>query len=305
MTERAKPSLVSVILPVRNGAPWISEQLASIAAQHVDVPWEIVVSDNGSTDNTHEIVTECSLAFDVIADRFVYVDASSKPGQTQAKREGVFASQGDLLVFVDCDDVCTAGWLQALVNASVFDDCVSGRVALDALNDETVINACPHMRTIAERQDLTKLNGVIPLPLGANHAIWRKVWDEIDEPDDDLPAFAPAGDDDVLACRLFLAGKTVGLAADAVVQWRLRSSGREIRSQLRQYGRVYPLLAKRYGSIGIHGENLWRGVAVDLLLAARAAKARLAGDELHPARGEWARALGCLEASLRFRIICL
>src|ERR1700674_1706157 len=112
MSPPLKPSLapcsrVSVILAVRNGSPWISEQLMSIAAQHLDPAGEMVFAENGSTDNTQDIVTDCASAFEGSADRFTYLNAGSKPGKPHAVREGVHASQGDLLIFVDHDDVCT------------------------------------------------------------------------------------------------------------------------------------------------------------------------------------------------------
>jgi glycosyltransferase involved in cell wall biosynthesis len=47
---------LSVIIPCLNGAATIATQLAALARQQWDQPWEIVVADNGSTDESAGIV---------------------------------------------------------------------------------------------------------------------------------------------------------------------------------------------------------------------------------------------------------
>ena len=54
------PGLVSVVVPVRNGAATIALQFEALADQDYDGPWEVVVSDNGSTDATRSVVDEWS-----------------------------------------------------------------------------------------------------------------------------------------------------------------------------------------------------------------------------------------------------
>lgn len=48
--------LLSVVVPVYNHAPYIEECLRSIAAQEVDFPMEVIVGEDGSTDNTREVL---------------------------------------------------------------------------------------------------------------------------------------------------------------------------------------------------------------------------------------------------------
>ena len=38
--------MISVIVPVRNGMPWLEEQLRALSEQRCDEPWEVVVADN-------------------------------------------------------------------------------------------------------------------------------------------------------------------------------------------------------------------------------------------------------------------
>ena len=44
--------MISVIVPVRNAMPWLEDQLRALSAQECDEPWEVVVADNNSTDDS-------------------------------------------------------------------------------------------------------------------------------------------------------------------------------------------------------------------------------------------------------------
>jgi len=49
---------VSVVMPVLNGAATLPQQLRALAAQTYPGRWELVVADNGSTDETAQVVRE-------------------------------------------------------------------------------------------------------------------------------------------------------------------------------------------------------------------------------------------------------
>ena len=93
-----RPS-VSVIIPAFNGQEYLAEALASVAAQsHPDL--EIIVVDDGSTDRTAEIAQ----TFDDRRVRYVY---ASRSGAALARNRGVGLARGELLAFLDADDVWT------------------------------------------------------------------------------------------------------------------------------------------------------------------------------------------------------
>ena len=50
--QPAERPLISVVIPVRNGMPWLEYQLRALAAQQIEFDWEVVVADNGSDDET-------------------------------------------------------------------------------------------------------------------------------------------------------------------------------------------------------------------------------------------------------------
>src|SRR5258707_1975884 len=93
---RAPGPRVSAIVTAYNGAAYVADAIESILAQTRPVD-EIVVVDDGSTDNTAEIV-ESYRAFGV---RCIRQENRGLPG---ARNRGVRETTGDLVAFLDCDD---------------------------------------------------------------------------------------------------------------------------------------------------------------------------------------------------------
>lgn len=93
---------VSVIMPVFNGADFIAEAVASIWRQ--DYPaLEVIIVDDGSTDETPSIVA--SLSGDICYVRQV------NAGPAAARNCGLAKARGDLIAFLDADDLWPANKL--------------------------------------------------------------------------------------------------------------------------------------------------------------------------------------------------
>jgi glycosyltransferase involved in cell wall biosynthesis len=88
--------LVSVVIPVRNGAAFVSDAIDSGLAQSYR-PIEIVVVDDGSTDGTGEALAAFG---DVV--RAVHQHAA---GAAAARNRGVQEARGDFIAFLDADDL--------------------------------------------------------------------------------------------------------------------------------------------------------------------------------------------------------
>ena len=91
-----KNPLVSVIIPVFNGERFIAEAILSVLKQNYE-PLEIIVIDDGSTDGTAALVKifEGNI-------RYFYQKNS---GIAVARNAGVTKAKGDLITFIDADDV--------------------------------------------------------------------------------------------------------------------------------------------------------------------------------------------------------
>jgi glycosyltransferase involved in cell wall biosynthesis len=98
--------LVSVIIGVYNGAPYIAEAIDSVLAQTYD-DYELIVIDDGSDDGTAEIVKG-------YGDRLVY-RYQERRGMGAGRNHGVELSRGSFLTFLDADDRFTPHKLEKQV----------------------------------------------------------------------------------------------------------------------------------------------------------------------------------------------
>ena len=97
---------VSTIMPVKNGARYIEDALASIKQQGIPVS-EILVVDDGSTDSTIDIVS--SLARDNPAIRIL--EGPGK-GPGPARNVALAVASGEIVTFLDADDLWPANKLE-------------------------------------------------------------------------------------------------------------------------------------------------------------------------------------------------
>ncbi len=98
-----KGPLVSVIVPCYNAARFLPEALATIRAQRYE-PLEILVVDDGSTDNTPDVVSGFGSE----------VRYLRKPngGPASARNLGLREARGEWIAFLDADDQWPEGKLE-------------------------------------------------------------------------------------------------------------------------------------------------------------------------------------------------
>lgn len=95
MTRRHETQpLVSVIIPSYNHGAYLGEALESIRKQTYN-PIETIVVDDGSTDNTKDVVEQYPEV------KYVY---TKNQGPSVARNTGIRHSKGEYLVFLDADD---------------------------------------------------------------------------------------------------------------------------------------------------------------------------------------------------------
>jgi glycosyltransferase involved in cell wall biosynthesis len=108
------PDLVSVIIPAYNRAGLMGETLDSVRAQSYR-PIEIIVVDDGSTDNTAEAVREFAKAAD--PDLAVHCVRQENQGAAVARNRGLAESRGEFIQFLDSDDLLLPDKFSAQVRA--------------------------------------------------------------------------------------------------------------------------------------------------------------------------------------------
>src|SRR5437588_8151405 len=115
---------VSVIVPARDSGPTLARTLTALDKQDVSVPYEVVVVDDGSQDDTAAIAGRHS-------PRVTLVRNERSLGPGGARNRGVERSRGAVLAFTDADCYPTRAWLSKGLEAMENFDLVQGRVDPD------------------------------------------------------------------------------------------------------------------------------------------------------------------------------
>ncbi|MBW4458688.1 MAG: glycosyltransferase [Nodosilinea sp. WJT8-NPBG4] len=123
---------ISVIIPCFNAASVIGQQLEALAQQTV-TPYEVIVADNGSTDNSRTVVEQ----YGDRLPRLKVIDAAKMQGASHARNVGAKAATSDYLAFCDADDVVSEGWLEALSQAFASHSFLACRLDYEKLNSDT------------------------------------------------------------------------------------------------------------------------------------------------------------------------
>ena len=113
----------SVIMPVCNGAAFITEAITSALPQLQERD-EIVVIDDVSTDNTRSVLR-------AIRDSRVKMLEGAGHGVSAARNVGIAAAENEFIAFLDCDDLWPRGRHKVMLAALIDDpsiDAVFGRI---------------------------------------------------------------------------------------------------------------------------------------------------------------------------------
>jgi peptidoglycan/xylan/chitin deacetylase (PgdA/CDA1 family) len=99
--------MISVVIPALNEEKFIGECLRSFKLQDFSGDYEIIVADNGSTDNTVEIARSYGAKV---------ISCTEKMGVAYARQVGADAARGDIIAQADADTVYPRGWLSRIAD---------------------------------------------------------------------------------------------------------------------------------------------------------------------------------------------
>lgn len=101
---------ISIVIPVYNAGDYIAETLSSIFNQDYD-NYEIILVDDGSTDNSKEIIESFS------SDKIRYFYQKNSGGPSSPRNLGIKLAQGELVSIFDSDDIMLSNKLLNTVKA--------------------------------------------------------------------------------------------------------------------------------------------------------------------------------------------
>ena len=92
--------MISIIMPVYNGEDFLEEAVRSVQAQTVP-DWELLIINDCSTDNSREIARQLAKQ----DERIILLNNEQNLGAAGSRNRGIDASRGELIAFLDCDDL--------------------------------------------------------------------------------------------------------------------------------------------------------------------------------------------------------
>ena len=238
--DEAGANMISVIVAVRNGLPWLHEQLDALRSQECSSPWEIIVADNGSTDGTIQVAQ----GYAAQDSRLRIVDASRVKGPAAARNVGVGAASGAILAFCDADDVVHPGWVESWAHALSDADVAAGR------NDTWSLNGTPTPQpAVPKPPPQAQQFGFLEAAGSGNMAVRREPFEIVGGFDEELQV----GEDTDLCWRLQLSGYRFAIGSGVISR---RESSGTLRLLMRSidYGRCGPVLYRRYRSEGMRAD---------------------------------------------------
>lgn len=163
MSNNKLSPFLSVIVPVYNTAAYLPECLDSVLSLPVEL--EVVIVNDGSTDNSAEIITEYSRRFSCVK-----VIEQPNRGLSVARNKGLEAARGKFLLFVDSDDIVRTHGIMKMVDMAktCSPDIVMGKVE-SFWEEETRIWSAPVLQaadTVVRGDEMLGLmmsDGFVPM----------------------------------------------------------------------------------------------------------------------------------------------
>jgi GT2 family glycosyltransferase len=200
----------------------------------VGLPWELIIVDNNSSDNTKEIIEN----FINKSDLNVKYVIERHQGLSHARNMGIHEAGGNIIAFTDDDCIVDRYWITSISKEFHSGESIAGiggRVLLYNKMDRPV-----SIRVYEEKIVLSSINRIFNLIIGCNMAFARPVFDEIGMFDTDFGAgtrLASAEDSDFLY-RAYKKGLKIIYSPDVLVY---HNHGRRNDEQINALNKGYAL----------------------------------------------------------------
>lgn len=161
---------VSIVIPAYNEAKRIQRTLEALRRQSL-LPYEIIVVDNNSTDNTADIARSYEN---------VRVVNESQQGIGHARNRGFDEAAGDIIARLDADTIPSDTWIEAIAERFSTQPILGGIAGPSAPKELQILGTTNAARLYGLfRRWHERSIGVSPMLYGCNMALRREAWRHI------------------------------------------------------------------------------------------------------------------------------
>lgn len=124
--------LVSIITPIYNGAKYVSETIESVLEQTYP-DWEMIIVDDGSKDNSAEIIREY-----VGKDNRIQLVQQPNGGSASARNNGIRRANGRYIALLDADDLWEPTFLESQLALMNEKNAIVVHASYRRINEESI-----------------------------------------------------------------------------------------------------------------------------------------------------------------------
>lgn len=250
--------IISVIIPCRNGGSYILEQINCLSLQRNAPPFEVIISDNGSTDGSVKKALELyNHKVDIKS-----IDSSSYPGISHARNQGVVNARGKYVLFCDADDFVEPDWISEMYAGFIENnaDLVAGKLIHHKVNQLKILCAynIPFRQEVptdrfTQYSNLSSFSSFKPSVPGCNFGVRKSLYLEIGGMD---LSYIGGSEETDFTWRALDTGAKLVSANRAIVNYRLRETPKGIFKQQYNYQRTKVILWINFRDSGMPGPSL-------------------------------------------------
>ncbi len=241
---------VTAVIPLYNGKEYIQRAVESVVSQTL-APLELIVVDDGSTDDSPEIVKNMEAPFEIKLVR------QENAGQSAARNHAARLAKGKILAFLDQDDIWYPDHLDMLSAPFLLNPRIGWTYSdldeIDRNGELIMLRRLSALGIAHPKRAIYDLLYEDMFILPSASLVLKSAFEEIGGFDERLMGY----EDDDLFLRLFRAGYAHEYIPEALSQWRIRHDSASYSDRMAQSRDIYarklieafpdePLMARYY-----------------------------------------------------------
>lgn len=194
---------ISIVIPSYNSSQTIAQCIEGcLEQQRTKDVVEIIIVDDGSTDNTKDVVEKYPV-------KYVYQE---NRGPAAARNRGWRAAEGDIVCFTDSDCIPDRAWLRQLLKSFMHPEVAAVGGSYGIANSDSLVADCIHEEIIERHRNMPEYVHAFG---SYNVAIRKEVLETVGGFDETY--CRASGEDNDLSYRILQEGHKIAFARDAIV----------------------------------------------------------------------------------------